>query len=423
MPCDSTDEADRGNRELMLGYAWLLAGSGYWFARSIFDLTLVRRPDGEPEPDDGRAELHGPGAVRRAHVGRACGGRPTRAAGPGRQAARADRAGPGPGDGGRLSRPRTEPVSTRRRTMCGSGSNAALAMICHAAVVVGLLMIGMRHFQDRTAGLAMATLYLLRAVHRVPHRSVAPRLADGVSRVGGLLLSPAGRAGWLLGLAAGTSLFPGAPVPALVRVLLPVAASGDSPVAFLSAVVVSVGVDGARAVAGRRSRVWTGRGASLPDWQPWRVPHDREHLDAERTGRIACRSSCSSSAFLAAVAVWPSPKNLSHLIALSAAVLIGVQFWHADRGGVYVLWYLAPVSAHGVPPEPLDGRTARTGNRADGPVGRRRLATRSTRPAATEGTRGLAAAIPPFPIAHPCYPSAPAWEGRGWRGDGKWFSG
>jgi hypothetical protein len=25
---------------------------------------------------------------------------------------------------------------------------------------------------------------------------------------------------------------------------------------------------------------------------------------------------------------------------LSAAVLIGVQFWHSDRGGQYVLWYL-----------------------------------------------------------------------------------
>jgi hypothetical protein len=45
-------------------------------------------------------------------------------------------------------------------------------------------------------------------------------------------------------------------------------------------------------------------------------------------------------ALVVTVTVWPSPKNLSHLIALSAAVLMGVQFWHADRGGVYVLWYL-----------------------------------------------------------------------------------
>ena len=34
------------------------------------------------------------------------------------------------------------------------------------------------------------------------------------------------------------------------------------------------------------------------------------------------------------------PKNLGQLIALSTAVLIGVQFWYADKGGQYVLWYL-----------------------------------------------------------------------------------
>ena len=27
-------------------------------------------------------------------------------------------------------------------------------------------------------------------------------------------------------------------------------------------------------------------------------------------------------------------------MALCAAILIGIQFWYADRGGVYVLWYL-----------------------------------------------------------------------------------
>jgi hypothetical protein len=39
-------------------------------------------------------------------------------------------------------------------------------------------------------------------------------------------------------------------------------------------------------------------------------------------------------------AFWPAPKNLAHVIALSAAVLLSIQFWYADRGGVYVLWFL-----------------------------------------------------------------------------------
>jgi hypothetical protein len=28
------------------------------------------------------------------------------------------------------------------------------------------------------------------------------------------------------------------------------------------------------------------------------------------------------------------------VLALTAAVLIGIQFWYADQGGVYILWYL-----------------------------------------------------------------------------------
>ena len=45
-------------------------------------------------------------------------------------------------------------------------------------------------------------------------------------------------------------------------------------------------------------------------------------------------------AFVALTAFWPTPRNLGQVIAQSAAVVIGVQFWYADRGGVYVLWYL-----------------------------------------------------------------------------------
>ncbi len=45
-------------------------------------------------------------------------------------------------------------------------------------------------------------------------------------------------------------------------------------------------------------------------------------------------------AFVVATAFWPHPKNLAHLLALTAAVFLGIQFWYPDQGGVYVLWYL-----------------------------------------------------------------------------------
>src|SRR5688572_33249668 len=35
---------ERGQLLLFWGYVWLIAGSGYWFVRCLFDLPLVRRP-------------------------------------------------------------------------------------------------------------------------------------------------------------------------------------------------------------------------------------------------------------------------------------------------------------------------------------------------------------------------------------------
>ena len=46
------------------------------------------------------------------------------------------------------------------------------------------------------------------------------------------------------------------------------------------------------------------------------------------------------AAFVIATLFWPAPKNMAHVLALSAAHLIGIQFWYPDQGGVYVLWYL-----------------------------------------------------------------------------------
>src|SRR5437763_1590174 len=78
---------------------------------------------------------------------------------------------------------------------------------------------------------------------------------------------------------------------------------------------------------------------NLSEWLPGKRPQ-AESLWTGVHGAYRLPIFVLYVAFLIAVAVWPSPKNLSHLVALSAAVLIGVQFWHADRGGVYVLWYL-----------------------------------------------------------------------------------
>lgn len=39
-------------------------------------------------------------------------------------------------------------------------------------------------------------------------------------------------------------------------------------------------------------------------------------------------------------AAWPTEKNIGTLVSYSAAVMIGVQFWHGFGGGLYMAWYL-----------------------------------------------------------------------------------
>jgi hypothetical protein len=77
----------------------------------------------------------------------------------------------------------------------------------------------------------------------------------------------------------------------------------------------------------------------LADWQAWKAPMtDSFWLGIPWAYRLPV--FVVYFAFVITTAFWPMPRNLAHVLALSAAALIGIQFWYADQGGVYVLWYL-----------------------------------------------------------------------------------
>src|SRR5262249_23698393 len=192
-----------------------------------------------------------------------------------------------------------------------------LAMTCPAAVVVGLLLIGVRHFGDRSAGIAMAGLYLLlpyTAYHIGQFHHVWP--AAFVTWAAFFYRRP-GVSGWLLGLAAGSAFFPALLFP-LWAGFYSRRGTGRFALSFLTATAVSVGV-----VA--LILWWDGRAASsvasalnLSDWQPWKVPQ-AESLWTGAHWAYRLPVFVLYVAFLIGITVWPSPKNLSHLIALSAA--------------------------------------------------------------------------------------------------------
>jgi hypothetical protein len=145
-------------------------------------------------------------------------------------------------------------------------------------------------------------------------------------------------AGLLLGLAAGTVY-----VPAL---LLPVWLSfyrGRGSGRFLGAFLLAGGLS----LAGTGLLLWfhghlvpsLQSALSLSDWQAWKEPRT-ESLWTDVHWAYRVPIFIAYLAFVLTTTFWPYPKNLAHVLALSAAVLIGVQFWYADRGGTYVLWYL-----------------------------------------------------------------------------------
>src|SRR5262249_39488014 len=137
------------------GYLWLFCGSGYLLLRCFIDLALVRRPALAPNLNlAGLAWLAGALFVCLVAVAVRKPAEP-------------------PGTGGKRSaavhetQRRAEDLVRYELPAVRDDSTAAfwversLAMLCHAAVVAGLIFIGCRHFLDAPSGMAAATFYLL----------------------------------------------------------------------------------------------------------------------------------------------------------------------------------------------------------------------------------------------------------------------
>ena len=76
-------------------------------------------------------------------------------------------------------------------------------------------------------------------------------------------------------------------------------------------------------------------------WQPWLTPPTTsEGFWAGVPGAYRIPVFLLFLSFVVGTMFWPAPKNLAHVIALCAAVFISLQWWCADQGGVFVLWYM-----------------------------------------------------------------------------------
>jgi hypothetical protein len=369
-------------KHAFLGYLWLLAACLFFLVRCLLDLALVRRPAlGSNLDFGGLAWLTGALFVGLVAVA----AQPVESENSHEEKRPTTPIDKLPDVGTRAIQPIVPQGvdDSRVRVWAERG----LALLCHLSVLVGLVLVGWRHFDDIRAGMSAATFYLLLpyAYLLLPDSRVGLGRWDHGWPMAWLIWTvfcyrrPI-LAGAFLGVAAGSAFFLVLVMPAWLSFY-----HGRGSIRFLVSFILSAGLG--LAVLGGLLWLNGELPASLQsdwtrfDWQPWKRPAPDTPgfwQDIPSASVTYMPAAYRVPVVIAAVVLvglswfWPYPKNLAQVIALSAAILISIQFWYADRGGVYVLWFLPllllmmfrPNLSNSVPPPvPPDDWVARLGQR------------------------------------------------------------
>ncbi len=210
-----------------------------------------------------------------------------------------------------------------------------VAILAQLAIVVGMALVALRHFDGIRAGIAAATLYLLLPYAAMWTGNVTHALPGALLVWAILFYRWPLFSGFMVGLAFGTIYYPLFLLPlwisfywrrGLVRFLIGVVAM----VALLVLTLALTSSSGSELLV----RLQQMFGIQLPAgenlsgvWQYWNAVY--------RYPILAAFVGLSLS-----FALWPAQKNLGTLISYSAAIMLGTQFWHAHSGGLALAWYL-----------------------------------------------------------------------------------
>lgn len=243
------------------------------------------------------------------------------------------------GDAGEQAGPATSliaaPVGALSQTVTIAAR--AMAVLAHAAVVVGLIVLGARHFGQMQLGLAMALLYLL-----------LPCTSYDVGKINHVL--PAALIVWafvayrrpvvagsLMGLACGALIFPVFLLP-----LWTVYYGRRGGVRFAASVgVVWLVLIAVLALQPGMSLSLAERILGSMNWKA--LQFHGGHADGfwgAHSAAYRLPVMAGYAIMLVLLTVIPRRKNLEHLTSHSTALIVGAQFWYPQQGGVYVLWYL-----------------------------------------------------------------------------------
>jgi hypothetical protein len=210
-----------------------------------------------------------------------------------------------------------------------------VAILSQFAIVLGLVFVGLRHFDNVKTGIAAAALYLLLPYTAMWTGNVTHSLPGALLVWAIVFYRRPLVSGAFLGLAFGTIYYP--------LFLLPLWLSfywqrGLS--RFVVGMLVSLAILlGALAFTSSDATMFLTHvrqmfGIHFPTlarlsgaWQFWDPVY--------RYPILAAFVGLSLS-----LALWPAQKNLGTLIAYTGAVMLGTQFWHAHSGGLALAWYL-----------------------------------------------------------------------------------
>jgi hypothetical protein len=347
----------QGQRREAAGYIWLFSVGAVLLVRLLIDPNMVRRPLLEPNLTSGGLTFIGC-ALFVFLMANVMAGTPTPDDLRGPQAAasliaRRDTSGDddtlakyGPGLGllyalptistTALVEPPADLELSEQRKFAWAVAAKVMAILSHLAIVIGMVVIGYRHFDNIRMGIGAAALYLMlpymaEMTGRVDHALPAALLVWGVVFYRQPLV-----AGMFLGLAAGVIYYPLFLLPlwmsfywqrGLARFLVGVVAM----LVIVSLSLIFTSSDFAsfwlqfKAMFGIRS-------PAMSDLHGiWHVAWD----PAYRVPILAAFIALSGT-----LALWPPRKNLGTLLSCSGAIMLAAQFWHGYGGGTYMAWYL-----------------------------------------------------------------------------------
>lgn len=338
------------------GFLWLFAVGAVWLVRLLLDPTMVRRPLLEPNLTTGGLIFLGCSlfVFLMANVWTSQRFQPSptltdataaspSAGGTGEEQDDSADAGVRRGPGYALLNlvpsiptmplvPEGMPSTSEQRTYAIVAK--AIAVLCHLAVVLGLVAIGYWHFGNTKTGAGVAALYLM-----LPYTAQMTGHIDHVLPAALLVWAILSyrkplTAGMLLGLATGLVYYP--------LFLLPLWVSfywRRGLMRFASGVVVTLIVMAVALAFIPHASYWENLQQMFGLWPPkmggllgmWGLGWDPVY-------RIPVLAGFFALSFT--LAIWPAQKNLGTLLSCSAAVMVATQFWHGYGGGLYMGWYL-----------------------------------------------------------------------------------